>query len=54
MEIEGTDRIFTIPLENNFLDLPSKQSIEGVGFGINSTQVEGAHSCTVQEIVLEK
>lgn len=54
MESEGDDRIFTIPLAGNFLDVPNKQSISGIGISSNTNLVEGSHSCTVQEIYLLK
>lgn len=54
MEIEGENRIFTIPLTNNFLNLPHKQSIAGIGVSINTSHIEGAHNCTIHDVYLLK
>ncbi len=54
MEIAGGNRIFTIPLLNNFLNVPNKQSIAGIGVSIKTSHIEGAHSCTIHDIYLLK
>jgi hypothetical protein len=54
IEVEGNNRVFTIPLAGNFLDVPNKQSIAGIGISINTTVIRGSHSCTIQEIDLLK
>lgn len=54
MEIEGNNRVFTIPIANNFLNVPNKQSIAGIGISINTNVIRGSHSCTIQEIYLLK
>ena len=54
MEIEGNNRVFTIPVAGNFSDVPNKQSIAGIGFSINTNLVRGSHSCTIQQVYLLK
>jgi len=54
MEIEGNHRVFTIPIAGNFLDVPNKQSIAGIGISINTNVIRGSHSCTIQQIYLLK
>ena len=55
MVIQGNNRIFTIPLASNFLqDVDSnplnKQSISGVGFGMDGSEISGEYNCTIQEV----
>ena len=54
IEIEGNNRIFTIPIAGNFLDVPNKQSIAGIGISINTNVLRGSHSCTIQRLYLLK
>jgi len=52
MEVEGIKRVFTIPIAGNFLNVPDKQSIAGIGISVNTNHISGSHSCTVQQIYL--
>lgn len=54
MEIEGNNRVFTVPIASNFLDRLNKQSVAGIGISINSKLVQGKHSCIIQQIHLLK
>lgn len=54
MEIEGNNRVFTIPIAGNFLAVPDKQSIAGIGISINANVIRGSHSCTIQQVYLLK
>jgi hypothetical protein len=54
IEIDGNNRVFTIPIADNFLDVPNKQSIAGIGISINTNVLRGSHSCTIQQIYLLK
>lgn len=54
MEMEGNNRVFTIPIASNFMDVPNKQSIAGIGFSINTNVIRGSHNCTIQQIYLLK
>lgn len=59
MERQGSNRVFTIPLNNNFMvsiDASefNKQSTAGLGFGVNGSKISGLHSCTIQDILFLK
>jgi len=52
-ETEGSTRVFTIPLAENFPQT-YMQSIDGIGISVNSGMVQGYHECIVHELSLLK